>query len=356
MKEAKKRRLEAVEEGVAAAAECVVDTGEKPVSIGIVAKGMSEWKWCTEAGGKLKWISGAEATWQRESQYPCWEKLLRREDEIEETLRMDPVDVVLFDGQGPGPGHPVWRVDSVTVVVWSVGRNRCHPPRDSSWALRTHAINHADLGGSTTRVNHIHVAVRTSNLHRLNRFRMSEAVSVGPGVLGQVVDRTVHGRLCLPPRLGEMDPMDRPVKPGDRDTLFALPCVFVEKQQKRVRRKLTDKEWLHCHDCPAQVLRQLSADGMKELAKSVGMPFKTRFHVIRSISDFMMDILEPPDALDEAEGIDTQRLKRTLENDGDLETLSDSPLKRPKLLTNQSSSDEGSEFDYQREEKNTRHL
>jgi hypothetical protein len=38
--------------------------------------------------------------------------------ELQELLKRDPVDIVLFDGCGPGANNPVWNCSKIRHMVW----------------------------------------------------------------------------------------------------------------------------------------------------------------------------------------------------------------------------------------------
>lgn len=63
------------------------------------------------------------------------------------------VDVVLFEGTGPGATHPDWSsLDTVNVIVWFGGNRRCRPPSastpaDSYWSIEHTALHHGAWGG-----------------------------------------------------------------------------------------------------------------------------------------------------------------------------------------------------------------
>ena len=274
----KRRKVTALKEGVSAAVQSVVTMDGDSVSFGVVAQDVSVWRWCVEAGGILSWI------WISSMGCVDTNSNLRSDTDLDEVLRDSPVDVILFDGSGPTSSHSVWRSPDVTVVAWCVGSHRCRPPRDSNWVLKVHTLDHQSVGGVTRRCDRLYVATRTELHHRDSCFVLPPPVSVGPGMLSRVVDRTNQGRTCLPPKEG-CDPMAHPISGNQRDQFFVLPCVF--SSTKHVRRKLTDREWLKCYDCPAQVLRDLSPEQVADLSTTVGMPFKSRFHVIRSLSGFV---------------------------------------------------------------------
>jgi len=145
---------------------------------------------------------------------------------LEQLLTAEPVEIVLFDGQGPSAKHPVWRSGSVNVVVWNIGNRTCHPPRDSNWVLKSHSVQHSSLGGATQRWDTIRIAVRFSSEQRQSRFELQPTVSVGPGCLERVVDRKTSGRVCLSPRPKEQGSMQALIDTKLRDKAYVVPSVF----------------------------------------------------------------------------------------------------------------------------------
>lgn len=335
-------RRHKVEELPSEVASLVVDSvigGRHKWRFGIVSNGTgSDWKRCMEASSELVWIYK-----------PIGHPLV--DDEKEENAKIrscmdlrillhdEPVDVVLFEGKGPNMSHPIWKCCSLKLVAWSVGNSKCCAPLDSGWLVNSHSVRHSELGGSLTVNCRFRVATATPSVGpQRPRFRLDDPVSTGPGALECMIKLTESGRQCPPPsdeidetKLGgtasdaaglmERSVIHDLVDPKDRDTKFVVPCVF--SKSGWVRRRLTAKEWLRGFDCPEATLKELSQNLLDKKAVSIDLPFKGRFHLIRSIGRYLDEIA----ALDPKGNQPPSKRTRSGDNDDEATTVSRKRLK-----------------------------
>ena len=152
----KRRRLEseALGHGVREAIYEEIEVGRKTTRFGVVANGTPFWEWAVPAGGRLAWVWGANLG----DQLACRERL-GKDVWLEGDANLGdlpPVDVVLFEGAGPGSTHAVWTdLKTVNAIVWFGGNRRCRPPSASlhsgllRWVVDRTALHHGALGGVT---------------------------------------------------------------------------------------------------------------------------------------------------------------------------------------------------------------
>lgn len=121
-----------------------------------------------------------------------------------------------------------------------------------------------------------------------------------------------------------------------------------------MQRRLSDKEWLLLHDTPGHVMRAVSDDHLALMVSHVGLPFKSRFHIVRSVSAFLTQMKSVDNDSPTPGSPSGCPRKRASTNDEEDGALGFDSRKRMKLPTVDACSDPREEFDYRREEKRTR--
>ena len=291
--------------------------GRGECRIGLISGGTPFWFWAVSSLGPVLWIDTPEeraksgetgsSVWatmaiQREGKLSKNRGSKRSRVEFSEPQswqKRPEVDVVLFDsGLSPGPGHSVWKMESVRVVCWIGGRQGAGPfdKSGTEWRKTVMKLEHNELGGVTTQVSLIHVAERvregTSRCF-VDCWRDYVEGGLVKTTMSGVLDPTVHGRECPPPKAYEpgvqgRSVMDRKMNwKHDRNQEHELPCVFSKTDW--VCRKLAPQELAIALDFPAELHKRATAQELNCWVKELRVPFKSRVQVALSLRGWLSD-------------------------------------------------------------------
>jgi len=320
-----RHRLLNVPDGVAAMARTELPLGQQPWTFGVVSAGIPFWKWSVEAGGLLSWTWNVSGDSESVSLSPTVARGSAEKDDWKAWLLSHPVDVILFDSRGPSSSDPLWDLPGLQLVAWYDGRRRSKPPRNSPWSVFGHSLSHEELGGVTTARAKFFVATRIGeDKRRKSLFRLLKPVSLGIPPLGSLTKGTQQGVPCHAPTEAETS---APLDAKNRSARRVLPSVFTKT--RFVRRVLTDQEWLSCFDCPARVVTRLNDKELGAMASSVRVPYKLRFHLVRSISNYLETEASPGED-DTPRTSGTSKRSRGYDDSPDIESENMRPPQRSK--------------------------
>ena len=285
--------------------------GYGSLAIGLVCFSVPFWFWSTSLLGSVSWIDVCHpVSWLASVQGSTLPLVMeekdaspdRRKRKSDGKLKTPPVfaerwneaDVILFDELCPGPSHDVWKSVRVQFVVWWKSKSWSGPPKEESrWIVSKLRMEHATLGGVTTRVDWIFVASRfmhsdqKQTISFLDWWKGSMEKGLSLTTVRGIIKPTEHGKPRAVSKVKSEDLLcDRKMNwKLDREKVHILPSVF--SPTGLVQRKLVPKELALALDFPSQLSAGRSDEELSELIDKTGPPFKTRVQVVRLIRDFI---------------------------------------------------------------------
>jgi hypothetical protein len=112
--------------------------------------------------------------------------------EVSQVLLRQPVDVLLYETNGPSVSDEVWSDANLKLVIWFNGNSRSRPP--AVWSMVSTLVKHKDLGGITDGSWPFHAASRPG----IPALVFGPVLGV-PSTLSSIVDRTAQGTPCVAP-------------------------------------------------------------------------------------------------------------------------------------------------------------
>ena len=299
------------EQGVLERKEMELPVGFRALSIGLICHSTPFWFWASSTLGSVVWIDRENVNGWASQGFSMVDHLLLPPRAKHQSRKRsatgkqkhpppprddcwDNVDVVLFDELAPGPAHNVWKGKRIRFVVWWRSRKASGPPRDDpAWSVSKLRMEHAILGGVTTRVDWIFVAVRDSRAEDSTQVAFANwwtgAIEEGlrSTTVKGIVKPTEHGRPKSRHACKEEDLLcNRKMNWNqDIDRLHVLPSVF--SPTGLVARRLVGKELALALDFPSDLSSLIEDEQtLMSLLKGGGPPFKTRIQVARLLRDF----------------------------------------------------------------------
>jgi hypothetical protein len=230
------------------------------IRFGIWAKDTPAWAWFVGCAGRVSWMLGGKDLPMRQPRDP---KFLRI-NELEQT-KLEPVDVVLFQGCKPGHGHSVWTHPEVTTVVWFNQGLRGEDKLPRGWTLTKKKLSHARAGGVSNAQAIVYVAMQWG----ARTMQWKQSPDGFANTLQQVVDPTVGGRMCDPPdetKQGENTAAGLVDWKMRRSCWVTVPTV--SSKVKWATRKLTSVELGHVMDLPGDKVEGMMTERLDQVLRS----------------------------------------------------------------------------------------
>ena len=303
-------------DGVAERMVSKLSVGKGKWRVGLVSTSTPFWFWAVSSLGDVVWIDVLEKDLiQEETGAMDWRSkaldLQERQTKNRGLKRRriayvspadwetrEPVDVIFFEkGIIPGPGHEVWLRHDVKLVFWIGGRKKGGPSStvQGVWIQGIMKLDHTALGVVTDLESWIHVAERKGLDER--RFVDCWADHLEQGLkhttFRGVIDPTIQGKEC-PLSMFRDDTEDSLSKRGvsilerklvwkkDLGRLHVLPSVYATRSGF-VERKIAPSELAVALDFPAALHKKGSDQELDRWTSEIGVPFKSRVQVARSI-------------------------------------------------------------------------